>query len=56
MAERTIFAVDYYLSCALVCAWEATLRRQQQAAEEDFGRCDIWLPAASATDDHRPLD
>ena len=56
MAERTIFAVDYYLSLALVCAWEATLRRQQPAAEEDFGRGDVWLPAASSTDDDQPLD
>jgi hypothetical protein len=56
MAERTVFAVDYYLSRALVCAWEATLRRQQEAAGEDFGRRDTWLPAASSTEDDQPLN
>ena len=57
MTERTILAIDYFLNRALVYAWEATLRRQQPAAEEDFGGGDICsLPTATATDDDQPLD
>jgi hypothetical protein len=57
MTERTILAVDHFLNRALVCAWEATLRRQQPAAEEDLGGGDICsLPAATITDDDQPLD
>ena len=58
MAERTIVAVDYFLNCAMVCAWEATLRRQQPSAEEDLGGGDICSLAAATTttDDDQPLD
>jgi hypothetical protein len=57
MTERTILVVDDFFHRVLVCAWEATLRRQQPAAEEDFGGGDICsLPAMSATDDGQPLD
>jgi hypothetical protein len=57
VAERTIFAVDYFLNRAMVYAWEATLRRQQPAAEEDFGGGDICsLPTPASTDDDQPLD
>ena len=57
MTERTIVAVDYFLNRAMVAAWEATLRRQQPVAEEDFGGGDICsLPAATSTDDDQPLD
>ena len=57
VTERTIFAVDYFLNCAMVCAWEATLRRQQPASEEDFGGGDICsLAVATSTDDDQPLD
>ena len=57
VAERAIFAVDYFLSRALFSAWEATLRRQQPAAEEDFGGGDICsLPQATSDDDDQPLD
>jgi hypothetical protein len=55
---RTILAVDYLLNRAMFYAWEATLRRQQPAAEEDYGGGDICsLPeAAASTDDDQPLD
>jgi hypothetical protein len=57
VTERTIFAVDYFLNRAMVCAWEATLRRQQPMSEEDFGGGDICsLPAATSTEDDQPLD
>ncbi len=57
VTERTIFAVDYFLSRALVCAWEATLRRQHASAEEDSGGGDICsLPTPTDTDDDQPLD
>jgi len=57
VTERTIFAVDYLLSRALVRAWEATLRRQQPAGEEDFGGGDICsLARSTSTDDDQPLD
>jgi hypothetical protein len=56
VAERTIVAVDYFLNRAMVFAWEATLRRQQPAAEEDYGGGDICsLPEATSTDDDQPL-
>jgi hypothetical protein len=57
VTERTIFAVDYFLSRAMIFAWEAILRRQQPVAQEDFGGGDICsLPEASSTDDDQPLD
>ena len=56
VTERTIIAVDYFLNRAMVLAWEATLRRQQPAAEEDFGGGDICsLSEATSTDDDQPL-
>jgi hypothetical protein len=57
VTERTIFAVDYFLNRAMVCAWEATLRRQQPTAEDEYGGGDICsLPAPTFTDDDQPLD
>jgi hypothetical protein len=57
VTERTIFAVDYYLSRAMVCAREAALRRQQPVAGEDCGGGDICsLPTPTSTDDDQPLD
>jgi hypothetical protein len=57
MTERTIVAVDYFLNRAMVCAWEATLRRQQPAAEDEYGGGDICsLPAPTFFDDDQPLD
>lgn len=56
VTERAVFAVDYFLNRAMVYAWEATLRRQQPAAEEDFGGGDICsLPEQTSTDDDQPL-
>ena len=56
VTERTIFAVDYFLNRAMVYAWEATLRRQQPAAEEDFGGGDICsLPEPTSNDNDQPL-
>ena len=56
VTARTIFAVDYLLNRAMVYAWEATLRRQQPPAEDEYGGGDICsLPEATSTDDDQPL-
>jgi hypothetical protein len=57
VTERTICAVDYFLNRAMICAWEATLRRQQPVAEDEFGGGDICsLPEQAPTEDDQPLD
>jgi hypothetical protein len=55
VAERAIWAVDQVLNRAMVYAWTATLRRQQPAAEDDFGGGDVCSPEAVCGDDE-PLD
>ena len=56
VTERAVVVVDYFLSRAMVLAWEATLRRQHPAGEEDYGGGDICsLPEATSTDDDQPL-
>jgi hypothetical protein len=56
MTERTILVVDDLFHRAMVCAWQATLRRQQPAAEDECGGDICSLPSATSTDDDQPLE